>query len=407
MRRCLEAFLTGENCFCPKDLDVLNVAKVEVIFQPMIGGQQHATQLVSLVSLPWLKRLVISSAFCNSAGVAAVSTALAPVANLCRAFIGVRNGSTTAQATAALLKLGIEVYGLDTATRSRIFHPKAFLATGDGQARAIVGSANLTHAGLFNNIEVGSDIELDLADVSDKVFVDNILDGFDDLVNNHPQHCFRILNGRQIVDLMRQGILEDERNPKTQTAFGSGTQGSTTSKPRINLPFKSSPKKTRTKKPKIGAAAPVGGSPASPPIYGQLAWSKPSLPASDLQLNPGHAPGVLRLTQARYKVSGAVIDQTTYFRNQVFASLNWNYNSSAQKEEAVAPISLIIAGVYVGDFDMLLSHKPSWAAGQSNYTTGLHWAGATNHIKKPGLVGRALNLYQPASALGRYVIEID
>jgi hypothetical protein len=80
---------------------------------------------------------------------------------------------------------------------------------------------------------------------------------------------------------------------------------------------------------------------------------------------------------------------------------------STRFETRPAPTSLIIAGVYVGDFDMPLSHKPSWAAGQGNYTTGLHWAGATNHIKQPGLVGRTLKLYQPASAMGRYVIEID
>lgn len=383
------------------------MAKVRAIFQPLTGGQQHATQLISLVGEPWLDRLIISSAFSNSAGVAALSAALAPVAGVCRAFIGVRNGSTTAQATAALLKLGVEVYALDTATRGRIFHPKAYLATGIGQARAIVGSANLTHAGLFNNIEAGSDIELDLADASDKAFVDAIHDGFEDLINNHPQHCFRILSGRQIVDLMRQGILEDERNPKTQTAFGSGKQGNATSKPRMNLPFKGSPKKSKTKKPKLTATTPASGVPASTPIYGQLVWSKPSLPRSDLQLNPGHAPGVLRLTQAKYKVSGTIIDQTTYFRNQVFSLVNWTYNPTAQKDEAVALTSLIIAGVYVGDFDMPLSHKPAWAAGQGNYTTGLHWANATSHIKQPGLVGRTLKLYQPAFATGRYVIEID
>lgn len=383
------------------------MASVRAIFQPLAGGQQHAPQLISLAGEPWLDRLIISSAFSNSAGVAAVSTVLAPVAGMCRAFIGVRNGSTTAQATAALLKLGVELYALDTATRSRIFHPKAYIATGPNQARAIVGSANLTHAGLFNNIEAGTDIELDLSDASDKAFVDTMLDGFDDLIVNHPQHCFRIHSGRQIVDLMKQGILEDERNPKTQTAYGSGKQGAATSKPRINLPFKSSPSKPKTKKPKPAPATPAISLPAAPPIYGQLVWSKPSLPRSDLQLNPGHAPGVLRLTQAGYKVNGSIIDQTTYFRNQVFAPLTWTYNPTAQKDEAVAPTSLIIAGVYVGDFEMPLSHKPAWAAGQGNYTTGLHWAGATNHIKQPGLVGRTLKLYQPASAGGRYVVEID
>lgn len=379
------------------------MAKVCAIFQPLAGGQQHAPQLVSLARETWLDKLIISSAFSNSAGVAAVSTALAPVAGACRAFIGVRNGSTTAQATAALLKLGVELYALDTATRSLIFHPKAYIATGPNQARAIVGSANLTHAGLFNNIEAGTDIELDLSDASDKAFVDTMLDGFDDLIVNHPQHCFRIHSGRQIVDLMKQGILEDERNPKTQTTFGSGKQGNSTSKPRINLPFKSSIGKTKTRKPKIVPATPA----SSLPIYGQLVWAKPKLPRTDLQLNPGNASGVLRLTQASYKVGGVVIDQTTYFRNQVFGALKWTHNTTAQKDEAVALTSLVIAGVYVGDFDMPLSHKLAWAAGQNNYTTGLHWDKATSHIKNSGLVDRSLKLYQPTSAGARYIVDID
>lgn len=383
------------------------MALVRAIFQPLVGGQQHAGQLVSLVKEPWLERLEISSAYSNSAGVAAVSAALAPVASTCRAFIGVRNGSTTAQAAAALLKLGVELYGVDTATRSRIFHPKVYLASGGGRARAIVGSANLTHPGMFNNIEAGSDIELDLADASDNAFVDTFIDGFNDLVANHPQHCFQILDGRQVVDLMKQGILEDERNPKTQTTYGAGKQGGATSKPRINLPFKPSPRKPKTKKPKLGPAMSAASLPSSPPIYGQLVWLKPNLPASDLQLNAGHAPGVLRLTQARYKVGGKVIDQKSYFRNQVFSTLNWTFNNTAQKDEAVAPISLVIAGVHVGDFDMPLSHKPAWEAGQGNYTTGLHWDSATSHIKHSGLVGRTLKLHQPASASGRYVVEID
>jgi hypothetical protein len=390
-----------------KETGGLTLAQVRAIFQPLLGGQSHAVHLTALIAEPWLQRLTISSAYSNSAGVTAIAAALGPVAGNCRAFIGVRNGSTTAQSIAALLKLGVETYAVDTATRSRIFHPKLYLASGLDQARAIIGSANLTHAGLFNNIEAGSDISLDLTDASDKAFFDAMIAGFDDLLINHPLHCFKVTDGRHIVDLMRQGLLEDERNPKTQTAMGAGTQGSITSKKRINLPYVGSPKKLKAKKPKPIPAVPAGIMPSSTPIFGQLVWLKPSLPASDLQLNPGHAPGVLRLTQAKYKVGGSVIDQTTYFRNQVFSGLPWTYNPVAQKDEAVAPVSLIIAGVYVGDFDMPLSHKPAWAAGQGNYTTGLHWSGATSHIKHHGLVGRALKLYQPASAGGRYVVEID
>lgn len=383
------------------------MAQVRAIFQPVVAGQQHVHHLTALAAEPWMTELLLSSAFANSAGVNAVSTALLPVAGQCRAFIGIRNGSTTAQALTSLLRLGVTLYGVDTATRSRIFHPKLFLAKGAARARAIIGSANLTHPGLFNNIEAGADIELDLNDQLDSDFADRFLVGFQDLVANHPLHCFPIVSGRQIVDLMRQGLLEDERNPKTQTAYGAGKQGAQTSKAPIALPLTSSPKR-KARKPKPPVAGVAQTTMAAPPTFGQLVWVKPSLPSSDLQLNQGsNVPGVLRLTQAGYQVNGQTIDQKTYFRNQVFSTLQWTYDAAKQKDVADVPISLIIAGVYVGDFDLSLSHKPAWAAGQGNYTTGLHWGGATSHIKQHGLVGRSLKLYEPANAQARYVIEIN
>lgn len=383
------------------------MAQVRPIFQPIMAGHQHANQITALTGEAWLEDFVVSSAFANSAGVIAVSAALTPVAGCTRAFIGVRNGVTSAQAIAGLLKLGIELYGVDTATRSRIFHPKVYLARGGNRSRAIIGSANLTHAGLFNNIEAGADIRLDLADASDKAFVDGFLDGFQELVANHPNHCFPIISGRQIVDLMRQGLLEDERNPKTQTALGAGKQGTQTSKAPISLPLKPGPK-IKARKPKAPAAGLNPAIVSAPPPFGQLVWVKPNLPSSDLQLNQGsNVPGVLRLTQAGYQVNGQTIDQKTYFRNQVFSQLNWVYDAAKQKDVADIPISLMIAGVYVGDFNLSLSHKPAWAAGQGNYTTGLHWAGATNHIKQQGLVGRSLNLYEPANANARFIVEIN
>lgn len=382
------------------------MAQVRPIFQPVTPGHQHAGQLSSLTGESWMTDLLLSSAFANSAGVHAVADALAPVAPQCRAFIGVRNGSTTAQALAALLRLGVVLYGVDTAMRSRIFHPKLYLAKGNARARAIIGSANLTHPGLFNNIEAGADIELDLNDHADREFVDRFMDGFQRLVTDFPEHCFRITSGRQIVDLMRQGLLEDERNPKTDIAAGAGKQGATTSKGRIPLPFIAPPKNKQARPPKppqIGSTTEV----SAPPPYGQLVWVKPNLPETDLQLNAGHAPGVLRLTQARYEVNGQRIDQTTYFRNQVFAQLAWTFDQAANKEVAVAPVSLVIAGVYVGDFDLPLSHKAAWEAGQGNYTTGLHWEEATDHIRRAGLIGRTLRLYGPARPHSRFIVEID
>lgn len=383
------------------------MANVQPIFQPVVAGDQHVKQVIALAGEPWLTELLLSSAFANAAGIDAIAAAIAPVAGQCRAFVGVRNGATTAQALAALLRLGVTLLAVDTATRSRIFHPKLFLAKGPGRARAIIGSANLTHAGLHNNIEASVDVQLDLNDQADVDFVNAFLTGFHELAANHPLHCFPVTSGRQIVELMRQGLLEDERNPKTQTAYGAGQQGSQTSKAPIGLPLTAPPKR-KARKPKPLAAAAAPAALRAPPTFGQLVWVKPNLPSSDLQLNQGsHVPGVLRLTQAGYQVNGHKINQITYFRNQVFAQLNWTYDAAKQKEVAYVPIALIIAGVYVGDFDLSLSHKPAWAANQGNYVTGLHWGDATSHIKHAGLIGRSLKLYEPATGQSRFVIEIN
>src|SRR5690606_18022006 len=93
------------------------------------------------------------------------------------------------------------------------------------------------------------------------------------------------------------------------------------------------------------------------PQYGALLWAKPNLPQTDLQLlTQGHSPGVLRLTQAHFQVNGQTIDQTTYFRNAVFGSLAWMVDpNDPGKEMADVRVSLVIAGVYVGDFDLHLS----------------------------------------------------
>ena len=107
-------------------------------------------------------------------------------------------------------------------------------------------------------------------------------------------------------------------------------------------------------------------------------------------------------------MGGSRIDQTTYFRNDIFASLNWTVDpGDPGKENAFVEFSLAIEGVYVGDFTLKLSHKPAWEAGQGNYTTHIHWGDATEHIQKKELIGRSLKLYEPALPGNPYIIEID
>jgi HKD family nuclease len=380
------------------------MAVVRTIQQP--STEFHGDELVELLQVDWANEFLLSSAYLNSAGAASLRNVLETVGVRCRAYIGIRNGATTAQGIAGLLKAGVRVYAVDTATRLRIFHSKVYLARGEERATVIIGSANLTYPGLFNNIESGAHLSLDLDNLNDRLFLERLEQGFQNLQTNFPEHCFQVTSGREIVILMRQGLLEDEREPKASGAMGVGRQGSQQSKRPIGLPLRVGSARTgKRKAARRSTTAPA----SSVPHYGPLAWEKPRLPRTDLQLlNVGNDPGVLRLTQARFTINGVRIDQTRYFRTTVFQSLQWVPDPAGpQKEMTQAKFSLVIGGIYLGDFTLQLSYKPSWEAGQGNYTTGLHWGAATQHIRKEHLVGRGLRIFYPAIPGNAYILEID
>lgn len=130
-------------------------------------------------------------------------------------------------------------------------------------------------------------------------------------------------------------------------------------------------------------------------------WEKERLPLGDLQLlTDSNASGVLRLTKSNYG-----IDHTTYFRNSVFAKLNWY--SVDGKEMASANFNLVIEGQPSGIFRLELSHKPSWESNQRNYTTGLHWGSAVDVIKIEGLVGKTLTMYEAQNENYEYQLNIS
>lgn len=129
-------------------------------------------------------------------------------------------------------------------------------------------------------------------------------------------------------------------------------------------------------------------------------WVKSNIPEGDLQLlATSNASGVLRLTQSNYK-----IDQTTYFRNDVFGHLAWQPKDG--KEMAAAIFKLEIDGQDCGNFKLELSHKPSWESGQNNYTTGLHWGSAIGIIQDRSLIGKDLTLYEAIDENYEYLIKI-
>jgi hypothetical protein len=79
-------------------------------------------------------------------------------------FAGIRNDTTSYQGLARLHGIVRQLYTVDTGSRTVIFHPKLYLVRAVERARLVIGSANLTVAGLNNNIEAGMLLDFDLAD---------------------------------------------------------------------------------------------------------------------------------------------------------------------------------------------------------------------------------------------------
>ena len=158
-------------------------------------------------------------------------------------------------------------------------------------------------------------------------------------------------------------------------------------------------------------SAPSGGVPASPmgaadaPAHGRLRWEK-DLSATDAQRQAGNPTGDIRLTAARWKEGGKVINHTTYFRNDLFGGFRW-VAKNTKVEEAVVPFDVTMLGKSYGVRNLTVSHKPSGEAGQHNYTTGLQWGDLMPVTKAHDLTGRTIRIYDPPmGATTPFYIEI-
>jgi len=387
------------------------MATVRSLVQIAGTSATHLDEIKKLLKLKDQDALLLSSAFVRSRGVIPIATLLKKRGAITQVFVGIRNGVTSVQGVMELIKAGAEVTVVDTGAASPIFHPKIYCAWDTSISHVIIGSANLTHQGLNNNIEASVLIELDLTKKNDKEYLKHLRQSFASLESIYPEHVTKVLTVRDAVKLYHEGLLEDERVYRAVKSTAATPGGKVAPKDIIPLNFKkpaSSEYRSLRKQKKVVAA--VGAS--SLTSAGSLLWVKPKLKESHIQSpsKPQTNPvGALRLGSARYKVDGEIIDQTKYFRNIVFSDLEWTSDpviNHPNKEVATAKFEIIISGVNYGVFNLNLSHEPDREAKQNNATTLIHWGTATTIIKQKNLVGRGLYLYEPLAKELPFTIEI-
>lgn len=122
--------------------------------------------------------LIIVSAFAKNTGILAIKDKLLEFRNnggkIC-AYIGIDLNGTSYEALMSLLNLVDHLYICRDSRLGVTFHPKVYVLKNEDAAWVAIGSNNLTHSGLYKNIECASIMDLNLSKDEDKTVLQNVL----------------------------------------------------------------------------------------------------------------------------------------------------------------------------------------------------------------------------------------
>lgn len=407
-----------------------------------LSPRTHGMVVGELYDVPDIQRSIVSVAFLTESGVDHIAPKIMPHVATTTVFGGIRNDITSYQGMKRLFEAGVALHAVDTGTRHLLFHPKLYYVRGKELARLSIGSANLTLGGLHNNIEAGVVLDFDPNDGDDAKLLKDLEDQFDGLPAAHPDNIFKVPDVAKLDELLQAGLLVDEDAVPPPRVTTTSTPGTPDPTPRIKLalaPIRKAPKQASAPAvaaspvpiiavPGAPAAAPAApaAAPAAPPATGpvvpvpvtappspavgfDLMWMSKDLTERDLNVPTGsntNSTGSINLDKGLMAPS---VDHRHYFRNNVFAALNWTPRS-ATVDEANAIFELVLKGVYQGAFDLKIRHTTSTTSAsylQNNAMTRLSWGDMAPFVKQPSLVGRSMALYRDINNPTLFMIEID
>ncbi len=380
--------------------------KTSVVLQPSsIKMGEIINELLSSQD-PFYNRVWLISAFANARAIERLSENIFASKNRgaqISIIVGFDVKSTSAEALQSINSLGVNSTLVHNARRGHTFHPKIYLFESTAtKAVLFVGSNNLTDGGLYTNYEASTKTSFNFP--QDDIGYAEILLSLDRYL--HPQgNTAQVLSSELIDILVRRGEVPTEREVaenQRQSLRARDRSDAPTSPFGVEIINRPSHARRQTITSGIDQTNRAGQPILAPNesslqnSAGDLVWQKISLPASDVQRQLGNVTGGLRLTQARWSVNDNPIDQTVYFRNDVFGNLTWReWRASPYSERTEADFDIYILGVSYGIHQLMISHKPSGEAGQHNYTTILHWGELGDIIRELDLVRKTFSLYAP------------
>lgn len=308
-----------------------------------------------------------------------------------RILVGSNDGLTPRAAIADLLKIsgqpragrGVGVVSF----QSGFFHPKVFhFQRPDGSSTAYVGSANLTRSGA-TSLHVEAGIILDSQQGDSQSVLGSIADAIDAWFTEGRPGLYEVGAESDLDPLVAAGVLgvpspaRPKRTVKPAKGSGSTTQPGHSLKPLVAAPGIQTP----LPKPKgTPAPQPAGDDEPiptpSPALPGSTAshgavvehWSKSNIPKADAQRRAGNQSGALALTQGDYRHQ---IDQTTYFRDDMFGDETWQVEKTPGRkpvDAAYVPMRVSVDGVDHGELVLRISHAAHRESSTNSPTTYIH-----------------------------------
>lgn len=133
-----------------------------------------------------------------------------------RFYIGVDDNGTSKEALQCLIDNEIDTYIFHTQS-AMIFHPKLYIFEGSTWDRVIIGSSNLTHSGLFVNVEASVSMDFRPDDKQGKKFLKQLNNYFKTLLNLTDSNVEK-LSSELLDTLCKTGLIRDEINTRTKSA---------------------------------------------------------------------------------------------------------------------------------------------------------------------------------------------
>lgn len=325
---------------------------------------------------------------------------------------GVDQKGTSKEALQALMELEINSHVFFVPPPSPIFHPKIYLFEGQNKSELIIGSSNLTANGLFTNVEASILISIDNHSITDRKIVEALKQYFNGLFNQTDPNL-KPITTELIDDLVKAKIVPTEAERKELQDKGEKTDKVETQ----NILSKIFPKRATAQIPKDFRASkktePKTTAKATTAIEADiLLWESGPLTERDLNIPKGsntNPTGSMLFKKGRTED----IDQRHYFRDEVFSSLNWVFDTrvgSTHLEKAAALFRIVVIKKDYGTFALTLTHNPrtdTRSYEQKNSMTSISWGDAKPIIAREELIGRSAKLYGNSAKNGEYTLVID